>query len=719
MGITSLMLLSTLSIFIYSELVNLKKTTLEDLSTLAELVGKSSSGALLFYDKKAASENLLALKATSHVMTAHLYTDKGEIFSHYSRLALTNDKPDHKDLPEKVKSLLEHRLDGYYYIDGNIQLIKRIILEQDKSLLGMIYLQADQEVYKQRVKDYIITIIFIISIALGLTLFFAFRVQKIFTDPILKLLASMQQVSTQHVYNSPVKNYYNDEFSQLINGYNEMLLQLDEHEKAAIDYQKNLEERVKTRTQQLQKARDYALSANRAKSTFLANMSHEIRTPMNAVLGYTQLLQRTSLDKQQSIHLSIIDKSGKHLLGLINDILELSKIESGSLRLQKSDFDLMDLAQNIEDMFKIRCEQKHIDWHMELYSQEAVWVKGDQGKIRQVLINLIGNACKFTEKGEVQLKIEQKKNNCYQFTVKDTGKGIEAAALPKIFDAFHQTELGEKNGGTGLGLNIAQRHIGLMSSHIQVSSEVERGSTFTFELELLAAIKPVKVDEQTYRPIYTLKSDKKLSALVVDDIKDNSELLAGILEQIGFSIIYAENGQLALDEIEKKCPDIVFMDIRMPVMDGIEAITKIRQKYSSEQLKCIAVSASNMQHKTEYYYEKGFDLFVSKPFNFDAIYYAISEILGVELQSYEIDNNASSVSQLKVVEKPSIKLEKNFAEQLKQAAEYGQLTELNKLLSKLSEYGQQGEQVAKHLQALINTADLNGILKYIEEFDID
>ena len=712
MGITSLMLLSALSIFIYTELANLKKNMLEDLSVLAEVVGKNSSGAILFEDAKAADENLLALKTTPHIITASLLNNEKSLLARYDRdQIIVNSR--------EINLLLDSQTEGHHYINGNIHIVKRIIFEQDKSFIGMIHIAADQVAYQQRVQDYIITTTILMSIAFVLTLLFAFRAQKIFTAPILKLLTSMQQVSKHHNYDIVLKNQYHDEFSQLIDGYNEMLVQLGEHEKIAIDYQQNLENRVKERTRQLQKARDKALSASRAKSIFLANMSHEIRTPMNAVLGYSQLMQKTALDQQQASYLSIIDKSGKHLLGLINDILELSKIEAGSMEIIKTDFDLLELANNIENMFKIRFDQKKINWQMNFYTQSPVLVSGDQGKLRQILINIIANAYKFTDKGEVLFKVEKLLEDKYQFTIKDSGAGIKKGDLSKIFNAFQQTEKGERKGGTGLGLNIVQRHIELMSGTLKVTSEINHGTIFIFELELTAAKNPLKIEDSSYKPISILRTDRPLSALVVDDIADNAKLLAGILQQIGFKIVCAKNGQLALDEIEKKCPDIVFMDIRMPVMDGIEAITKIRKKYSSRQLKCIAVSASNIQHQADYYHEKGFDLFISKPFNFDDIYYTLTEILGVELLPVktQLPLQNTAISPLNKV--PFLKLEKAFQTKLKQAAEYGQLTELSRLIIDFKDYGQLGEKVAEQLRILINSADLDGILTYIEELNIE
>ena len=714
MGISSVMLFSTVGIFITNELISLKSTMIEDLSTLADLVGKNNSGAIIFYDSKTAEENLLALKAKPHIVSAHLFKDN-EVFAHYHRNKQVPPLTSNHTLPSEILSLVDSQSEGYHYINDHIHLVRRIIFEADQTLLGLVYIESDREVYWLRVTEYIYTIIAVISIALILTLLFAVRAQKIFTDPILKLLTSMQQVSTEQNYSMRLKTDHDDEFGELIDGFNNMLVQLEQHHQLAKNYQQDLEQRVEERTEQLQKARDDALSASRTKSIFLANMSHEIRTPMNAILGYAQLLQQSKLEKDQLRQLNIIDKSGKHLLVLINDILELSKIEAGSLEVSVSDFDLLELAKSIENMFKIRCDQKNIRWRMECFSHIPILVNGDQGKLRQVLINLVGNACKFTEQGEVLLKIEHIAENQYKFTIEDTGVGINEQALSRIFDAFHQEMHGEMKGGTGLGLNISRRHIELLSGNLQVTSRINKGSSFFFDIELLPASPSFTFDEQPSYPRYTLKSEQHLTALVVDDIKDNSELLSNILSQIGFSVVCAENGLVALNEIEKKCPDIVFMDIRMPVMDGIEAIKQIRRKYSTAQLKCIAVSASGLQHRSEYFMEKGYDLFISKPFRFEAILFALTEILGVELESSDNDSTQLEKSASDSAANAELKLEKEFIQQLRQAAEYGKLTELGHLITRLNEYGEAGETIANHLELLISTADLDGILEYVED----
>jgi len=715
MSISTLVLLTTLSIFITSELFNLKKTRLEDLSTLADLMGKNSYAALMFFDKKAANENLASLQAKPHITAAHFFTLKGGIFSEYQRKDLIEKE---RVIPPEIIQWITDKTEGHAYINDEVHLIKPIIFERDHSLIGFIHIQSDQNIYWQTVNQYIYTTLIMVSVALLLALIFAYQAQKIFTDPILKLLQSMYHVTTKHQYTMKVKDHdYHDEFGELIKYYNNMLAQLEEQHQLTTHYQSNLENRVEERTHQLKKARDEALSASRLKSIFLANMSHEIRTPMNAILGYAQLLQQSQLNSEQTRKLKIIDKSGNHLLELINDILELSKIEAGSLEISTSNFNLLELIQSVENMFKIRCDEKDIQWSMHCFTQSPVLVKGDQGKLRQILINLLANACKFTDKGEVLFKVENLSHNRYKFLVKDTGIGIEKEALSQIFDAFHQEKQGIIKGGTGLGLSITKQYVDLISGDLKVDSEPGKGSIFYFEIELEKA--DASFNTQVAEPEntnFSIISKQSLTAMIVEDNQDNTELLSNILKPLGFNLTLAENGQEALNAIKNSCPDIVFMDIRMPVMDGLEAIKKIRLTHSSTQLKCIAVTASTLQHSSKHYLDAGFDLFISKPYRFDEIYHAVKDILNLELTMHKQSNKPIQEKSAHNKSSPpaKIKLEQDFINRLSQAAEYSQLTELKNLLQQFNQYGAEGEIIAHHLELLINSADLDGISNYVE-----
>jgi signal transduction histidine kinase/DNA-binding response OmpR family regulator len=711
MGISSIMLLSTLSIFITSELVSLKQTMVEDLSTLANLVGKNSSGAILFYDDEAATENLLSLKAKPHIISVHLFQEQNLFAEYHKNKLLTEQK-----LPDQILSLIKQKKGGFYYIDDHIHMVRPIIFEADQSIIGLIHLQSDRDFYWQRVQQYSYTIIITMMIALLITLFFAYEAQKLFTSPLLILLESIQHVSTKQQYTMLIKNTYHDEFGELIEGYNSMLTQLEQHQILTTNYQLNLQQQVEERTLLYRKARDEAISASRLKSIFLANMSHEIRTPMNAILGYTQLLQQSQLNTEQSRKLAIIDKSGNHLLSLINDILELSKIEAGTIEVCNSDFDLLDLLDNVANMFQLRCHQKNISWKMESFNTNPLLVHGDQGKLRQILINLLGNACKFTDYGGVTFTIKSIKNNRYQFLIEDTGCGIATEALTNIFDTFHQEEQGIAKGGTGLGLNISKRYVELISGHLQVQSQLNQGSCFYFDIELPLMQK--KIMDKTIKSssvvieIPQITSNKLFSALIVEDNIDNTELLYHFLTQLNFQVRCAKNGQIGLDKIRQQCPDIIFMDVRMPIMDGLEAIKIIRKNYSSERLKCVVVTASTLHHSIDYYIHAGFDLFISKPFRFDDISLAVNTLLGIQEQADHFPKEITTENYSIVNQ--SLTLQADFSEELLQAAEYGQLTVLKKLLIPLKKYGKKGEITANHLQLLIDSADLDGLIDYIK-----
>jgi len=377
-------------------------------------------------------------------------------------------------------------------------------------------------------------------------------------------------------------------------------------------------------------AKDEAVAANKAKSQFLANISHEIRTPMNAILGYNQILQRdTSLNKDQENSLSIIGRSGEHLLGLINDVLDISKIEANVIEVSNDEFDLQELCHTLSDMFELKAKQKELDWRIvNEFALPSLIVKGDSGKLRQILINLIGNAIKFTESGYVQFSVTPVKDNLFRFCVIDSGPGIDQAHHKTIFDAFNQGERASQAGGTGLGLAISRRYLTLMGSEIHIESKIDEGAKFYFDLELeVLEEQPSEIEN---RQVSKLKEGQNVTILVLDDIAINRHLLCRMLNDIGFKTFSAETGYQAIKIMRENKIDLIFSDMMMPVMSGEEFLQKLRE--FNTETKVVAFSASSLQVDVSYYEQKGFDSYLSKPFRFEDVYDLIKELVNVEYE---------------------------------------------------------------------------------------
>ena len=368
---------------------------------------------------------------------------------------------------------------------------------------------------------------------------------------------------------------------------------------------------------ELRKAMEAAELANRAKSAFLANMSHEIRTPMNAVLGYSQILQRDkSLGETHQKYISAINKSGEHLLALINDILDMSKIEAGRLSFVPVSFDLKELALDMKDIFKAKSEEKELKIVVEIDPEVPRFIKADQSRLRQILINLIGNAVKFSKDGTIKLLISTKEVGILSISVSDQGVGIPSDMIEKIFEPFEQTEKGiNLAGGTGLGLTISRKLARLMGGDITVESEINKGSTFKFTcaFERGRPEDVVKIDEST--SVVGLKdTSRKIKVLVVDDKEFNRDLLMTMLSSIGFSMLEAVNGEEAVNSFESWKPDVIIMDIVMPVMDGREATKRIRANALGKDVVIIAVTASALDEERAEILQLGVNDFIRKPF---------------------------------------------------------------------------------------------------------
>lgn len=371
---------------------------------------------------------------------------------------------------------------------------------------------------------------------------------------------------------------------------------------------------VAYRIDELVDARKRAIEASEAKSSFLARISHELRTPLNAVLGYAQILQKSkNLADQEQQYVGTMYRSGHHLLNMINDILDISKIESGKMDLLEVDFNLPELLQDLQSMFNLKCVEKGIKLIMDFQDPLPGAVVGDPNKLRQILINLMGNAIKFTNDGNVTLRLRYSGMYDLQFEVEDTGPGIPKEALESIFDPFNQVK-GKYQEGTGLGLAISRRLSELMGGSIRVKSEIGVGSTFHVEIPLRASTAVFSGSRQHPRQISRLKSSQSLTILVVDDVPPNREVAKVMLESIGFHVLEAENGQEAVDLFASNPCDLILMDIIMPVLDGVGAMLKIRSMENGKSVPIIALTASGFEGKNVELKKQGFTEYVRKPF---------------------------------------------------------------------------------------------------------
>ena len=441
--------------------------------------------------------------------------------------------------------------------------------------------------------------------------------------------------------------------------------------------------------QALLRAKEEAESATRMKSAFLANMSHEIRTPMNAILGFTELLLRDdSLSVQQRHYLTTVSRSGEHLLELLNDVLETSKIEAGQMRINSAPFDIRLMLDYLDSMFRQKIEDKSLVFSVDADRLEYGHFVADQQKLRQIVINLLGNALKFTQAGRIDLRVwtepcsGSEPTECYLFfEVADTGIGIAAAEQESIFQVFSQTREGAQIGGTGLGLSISRSLARMMGGDIVVESEPGKGSCFRVHI-CARAVVAAKLRPMKKRVVGLVESGARRRILIVDDEILNREFLQSFLLQIGFDVAEATDGDTALGLIASWQPDLVLMDVMMPGMDGNATTRKIREQWP--ELKVVGLSANVFEEAERKAYESGMNLYVRKPYKEIELLHAIGEMLSVTFRYEDEHGGAGSEVMAANCFKPDLSL---LADEqisaLSQAASFGDYYHLLELLAEI------------------------------------
>ncbi|HMQ52319.1 MAG TPA: PAS domain S-box protein [Anaerolineae bacterium] len=472
---------------------------------------------------------------------------------------------------------------------------------------------------------------------------------------------------------------------------------------------------------ELQRARDAAEAANRAKSDFLAKMSHELRTPLNAILGYTQIFKRDqTLTPRQQDRIEIMHQSGDHLLQMISDILDMAKVEAGKLELRPLPVALPRFLKVLVDMVRVRAQQKGLAFSYQLDPALPQGVAVDEKRLREVLLNLLSNAIKYTETGLVELKVVEisppgDRGVGVRFQVRDTGVGIVPEALEEIFTPFYQIgELASHIEGTGLGLAISHRLVDLLGGELKVKSTPGQGSLFWFDLVLPLVAPPEPVLEQSSPPRTLVGFEgEPLTILIVDDKPDNRSLLRDLLSQLGFTLTEAASGREALDSALASPPDVILMDLVMPVMDGFEAIRQIRQRYPAKEVIIIAISASVNRSIRDWCKQAGADDFLAKPIQFQDLFtclkthlklkwrYEPSQIQGFDRRTESRDIPIPPPEDLRM---------------LREFAQNGVITGIEQLLRKISHGDEAYRSFAEQVSRLADGFEFEEVISLVDQY---
>jgi two-component system sensor histidine kinase/response regulator len=559
MALISLVVLLLASFaFMANDMVKIRSSMVDNLSILANVIGRNSSAALAFNDQAAALETLAALRAEPNIQGASIQRANGVVLATFpergpavaesaTRLQLGRDEQDRANQP------------AYRFGTDRLELVAPIYL--DGELIGSIRLHSSLRPIHLQLREDVMVVGAILVISIIVAFVLAALLQSSISEPVLQLAGIMQRVKSERDYTLRAKWSGHDELGMLTDGFNDMLAQIRE------------------RDRELKEARDTAEQASRTKSQFLANMSHEIRTPMNGVLGMTELLLETDLNEQQKKFCNTVHRSGKALLHVINDILDFSKVEAGKMELEALDFNLREAVEEVMELLAETAHRKGIELLMEIAPGTPALLNGDPNRLRQVLTNLVGNALKFTERGEVFVRLSVREQVgdgvILDFEVRDTGIGMTPDACTRIFESFTQADGSTTRhyGGTGLGLAISKRLVEMMGGELTVTSQLTQGSVFRFHVHML-----IREERSGHRVPDVLRG---MRVLIVDDNDTNRTILEHQTAAWGLRHASASGGKQALAmlriAVDQNDPyDLAVLDMHMPGMDGITLARAIK-----------------------------------------------------------------------------------------------------------------------------------------------
>jgi signal transduction histidine kinase/CheY-like chemotaxis protein/HPt (histidine-containing phosphotransfer) domain-containing protein len=629
--------------FMLNDVRALRRSKLEQLESQARMLAFNCTGVLTFQDKEAAEQLLKSLKIQPTVEVACLYDQQDQVLATYAA-----DPAATYIVPQEVT-------EGSRFTDkGHLELFQRVIDEGEP--VGTLYLRASFADFYAQLRDYALIAAIVTLFALAASIVLSFGLQGAISRPIQKLDETAKQITSREDYSIRVDHTSDDELGNLCGAFNRMLAQIEASEQELKKAHDELELRVEQRTAQLtseisqrekvqrdlERARDAAEAASRAKSEFLANMSHEIRTPLNGILGFADLLIRgadNGDEQERQDYLQTIHSSGRHLLHLINDILDLSKIEAGQLEVEQVLCAPHQLLTEVVSVLRVRAHEKGLHLRLEWTGRVPETIRTDPARLRQLLTNLVGNAIKFTEQGSVRVAAEvlhEGDRGKLAFRVIDTGVGISPESQASIFDPFVQADnsVTRRYGGTGLGLAISRRIARALGGDLTVTSQPGRGSIFTATIDI-GPLPELVLREAP--PTEGLHPRKKAAPdrgkptlppaeiLLVEDGSTNRKLISLVLRRAGANVTTAENGLVGVEMATTSPFDLILMDMQMPVMDGYTAASTLRERGITAPI--IALTAHAMKGDEQKCLAAGCTGYLTKPIDGDELIRMIADQL--------------------------------------------------------------------------------------------